>query len=295
VVFTYNRESSLKKCLSHIAKLDTLGDRVGVDIWIDRAKNGRVDNKTYELSRKFQKEWNRGRVCVHVQQRNAYIIGQWVDTWRPRENSREIALLLEDDIDISPLSYKWLKLMNSRFRSVPDVAGYTLQTENVNYVKRGQYRPVNTIPNTQNVYLYRLFGTWGYSPKPNEWRNFQDWFHEVRKNTTFRPYISGLTITEWFKMFERQGKQDSMWEMWVIYYHYINNLYTVYSNLQLYTGKNNTLLDTNRHEVGLHSKQAETQNRSFLLLTKWQNKFEMFPDFLPRYDFDGKSHNVSKA
>ncbi len=36
IVLTYNRPDSLSKCLSHIAKLDTLGDKVGVDIWIDR-------------------------------------------------------------------------------------------------------------------------------------------------------------------------------------------------------------------------------------------------------------------
>jgi hypothetical protein len=193
IVLTYNRPDSLTKCLSHLERLDTLGDQIGIDIWIDRAKDGKVDERTLEVSRNFKSKWTNGRTCVHVQERNAYIIGQWVDTWRPRENSRELALLLEDDIDISPLTYKWLKLMDSRFRSEPDVAGYTLQMEYVNFVK-GHIRPVTGIRKQDNIFLYRLFGTWGYSPKPNEWRNFQDWFHTVRQNKTFRPYLPGMYI-----------------------------------------------------------------------------------------------------
>ena len=292
IVFTYNRPDSLKKCLSSVSNLETLGDNVGVDIWIDRAKTGQVNQKTLDVAKGFQRTWSKGRVCVHVQKRNAYVIGQWVDTWRPRNNSREIALLLEDDTDISPMTYRWLKLMDYRFRFVPDVAGYALQAE-VSFVHKDNKRRVNTIPKSHNVYLYRLFGTWGYSPKPNEWRNFQDWFHVVRKNTSFHPYISDLIITDWFRMFERRRNADSMWEMWVIYYHYINNLYTVYPNLQNYSGQSNTLLDINREEPGLHFKKKVKKDRSKLLLSTWQKNFEKFPDFFPRYDFDGKAYNVT--
>ncbi|KAK2140665.1 hypothetical protein LSH36_1282g00001 [Paralvinella palmiformis] len=294
IVLTFNRPESLRKCLTHIAKLYTLGDKVSIDIWIDRSKDGKVDESTLNISREFQLNWTQGQVCVHIQQRNAYIIGQWIDTWRPRENSHEIALILEDDIDISPLTYKWLKLMNSKFRDVSDVAGYTLQMENVNYVKPN-LRAVSNIPKTDNVFLYRLFGTWGYSPKPNEWRDFQDWFHEIRKDNNFKPYMPGLRINGWFTRFERQGRADSMWEMWPIYYHNKSNLFTVYSNLKGYTGQDNTLLDMNRLEPGLHYKAHSriTKDKSYLLLSQWNPELEKFPEYLPRHDFDGSCVNSS--
>ncbi|KAK2159487.1 hypothetical protein LSH36_152g04054 [Paralvinella palmiformis] len=294
IVLTFNRPESLRKCLTHIAKLYTLGDRVSVDIWIDRSKDGEVDDSTVTVSREFQKNWTQGQVCVHIQQRNAYLIGQWIDTWRPRENSHEIALILEDDIDISPLTYKWLKLMNSKFRNVSDVGGYTLQMQNVNYVKPN-LRAVSNIPKTDNVFLYRLFGTWGYSPKPNEWRGFQDWFHEVRKDNTFKPYMPDLVINKWFTGFESQGTSDSMCSMWSTYYFNKSNLFTVYSNLKGYTGQDNTLLDINRMEPGLHYKgnSSMAKDKSFLLLSQWKTELEIFPEYIPRYDFDGSFVNSS--
>jgi len=290
IVLTYNRPTSLRTCLSHVANLDTLGDRVGVDIWIDRSKDGKVNNKTIQIAEMFKNTWKRGKVTVHIQERHAYIIGQWVDTWRPQENSSEVALILEDDIDISPLSYKWLKLMDSHFRTVSDVGGYTLQMENVNYVK-GRHHPVTNTRKTDNVFLYRLLGTWGYSPKPKEWRRFQDWFHEMRKNKTFKPYVPGTVLDNWYKKFEREARADCMWEMWAVYFYNEKNLYTVYSNLLKYTGRMETLLDTNRREAGLHFSARERVNRSGLLLTQWSSKFERFPSDLPRYNFDGTVSN----
>ncbi|KAK2140691.1 hypothetical protein LSH36_1267g00028 [Paralvinella palmiformis] len=207
IVLTFNRPDSLRKCLSHIAKLDTLGHEVGVDIWIDRSKEGKLDEDTYEISSEFQDTWTCGQVCLHIQDRNAYIIGQWVDAWRPRENTREIALILEDDIDISPLTYKWLKMVDSHFRTVPDIAGYTLQGESVNYIK-DKIRPVTNTPKTDNVFIYRLMGTWGFSPKPKEWRDFQDWFHETQEIfTQFIPTYRNIQIEVIFYLKQIEEKQ----------------------------------------------------------------------------------------
>jgi len=140
-------------------------------------------------------------------------MGQWVYTCRPRENTHEIALILENDIDISSLTYKWLKMVDSHFRTVPSFGGYTIQTENVNYIK-DRIRPVTNMPKTDNIFVYRLLGTWGFSPKPTEWRNFQDWFHEMHKNETFKPFMPGLAINRWFQKFDKEGRANSMWELW---------------------------------------------------------------------------------
>jgi hypothetical protein len=70
-------------------------------------------------------------------------------------------------------------------------------------------------------------------------------------------------------------------------------LYTVYSNLERYTGDKNTILDTNRNEKGLHhtGNERKGEDKSKLLLNKWQAVFEKFSDNILRYDFDGTSHN----
>ena len=284
IVITYKRSESLKKCLRRVAELNTLGDRVGVDIWVDRSKQGEIDPKTLEIALSFQKTWTKGRACVHLQQKNAFIIGQWIDTWRPREGTREMALILEDDIDLSPLAYKWLKHVNEHFHNWPDIAGYTLQMENVKFIKHMKHA---SGPKTEQIFLHFPPNTWGFAPHPKHWRNFQNWFHEMRKNRTFQPYIPGTVPNSWFKNFVKKGTADAMWEMWEMYYFINNNLYTVCSNLVKYTGRKDVLLDTNRQEKGLHHGAGEKHDNSVNLMTTWSDDYIKFPDKVTRYDLDG--------
>ena len=282
IVITYKRSESLRKCLKHVSELDTMGDRVGVDIWLDRSKEGEIDNKTLQVALDFQKTWKNGRACVHKQTKNAYIIGQWVDTWRPREGSHEMALILEDDIDISPFAYRWLKHVNQYFYNTTDVGGYTLQMENLKFVK-GKFRPASG-PKSDTIFLKHLTHTWGFSPVAKHWRNFQDWFHKQRKDTSFQPYLPYLAINSWYKTFVKKGKADSMWEMWSIYYFIHKDLFTVCSNLLKYTGRPNVLLDTNRREQGLHYGKGSAKNNSINLMRTWDPAYVKFPEKVVRYD-----------
>ena len=110
IVMTFDRAKSLEKCLGAVSHLDTLGDKVSVEIWVDRSKNGTIDKETMNTAEKFVDKWSKqdrkGRACIHRQDRNAYIGGQWIDTWRPKENTRELGLILEDDVSISPHAYR---------------------------------------------------------------------------------------------------------------------------------------------------------------------------------------------
>ena len=110
IVMTFVRAKSLVKCLTAISHLDTLGDKVSVEIWIDRSNNGTIDGETEKIAETFVKSWSengrKGRACVHRQARNAFIGGQWIDTWRPKENTKELGLILEDDVSISPHAYR---------------------------------------------------------------------------------------------------------------------------------------------------------------------------------------------
>jgi hypothetical protein len=288
ILLTYNRPESLRKCLARIAEVKTLGDHVGVDIWIDRSRDGKFDQATFDVADEFTRTWQHGVAYVHVQPKHAYIIGQWVNTWHPRENSRELALILEDDIDISPFLWQWLKATHSHFKSWPDVAGYTTQMENVNFVQTGSYRPAAG-PKTDTVFLYQLIGTWGYAPKPDHWRDFQDWFHKVWKDPDFRPYIPDTVLDSWYRKFEKQGRRFSMWEMYLIYYNHEHKLYTVYSNLLEFTGKKDVLLDSNRREIGLHATRDSYKDNSENLLCSWDSSYVQFPDHIVRYEFDTSS------
>ena len=289
IPIVFKRAESLRKCLQSLYDLDTMGDRVVVNVWIDRSKDGVVDAPTYEVAQQFARTWKKGLACVHNQTSNAFINGQWVDTWRPHLKGNELAIIIEDDITISPMAYRWLKSIHRQYNSWHNVSGYTLQMENVNFFAGGQ-RPMSG-PKTDTIFMYPVLGTWGFAPHPQSWRQFQNWYHQFYKNSTIKPYVPGIVPTAWYKMFESQGTQAAMWEMWHIYYTYLNPQWCVYSNLITYTDRQDTLLSTNRQEAGLHYGASESQNFTANLLRHWNDSYINLPQHPVMYSYDGNIVN----
>ena len=293
MVITYNRAHSTQNCLEAIAKVDTLGLKVAVEIWIDsKAKDKEdVDAETLKVAETFANTWKGGRACVHKQNRNALIIGQWIDTWRPRNNTKEIGVFVEDDVDVSYHALRWLKLVHEKYGGEKDLAGFSLQMEEESRFFAGKQGQL-VGPKDQNVFLYRVLGTWGFSPQPKPWREFQNWFHT--KDAKLKPYVNGIVPTSWYRSFEKQHREQHMWSMWHIYYTDMKKQYTMYCNLHRKMGKKDIKLASNRREKGLHYQRggkttpAPTKIRWNTMMTQWKEEYAQFPQKLTRYAYDGK-------
>lgn len=61
IVMTYRRQQSLKKCLDSLLTLLTDGDRISVEVWVDRSLDGVVDYDTVQIAESFKKDWNQVR------------------------------------------------------------------------------------------------------------------------------------------------------------------------------------------------------------------------------------------
>ncbi len=282
IVMTYARTNSLLKLLSSLNNLELDGHNASLEIWIDRSKDGKVDEATVSAATQFR--WSRGPSRVHVRDTHAGIYGQWIDTWRPVPGSKELALILEDDLSVSPYAYRWVRAAHNKYGGRKDIAGYTLQSEGVNVATSGS--PVKG-PKDQPVFLYQLLGSWGYAPHPDRWREFQDWYHNVSKDSSFKPYVPGLKMTAWYKTFEKKGKADSMWTMWHIYFSANRSLYTVYSNLKGLSDSSQWCLSVNRKEPGLHFAAKGSENMK-CLLRKWKGVFVQYPETPIMFPFNGK-------
>src|SRR6218665_2596078 len=231
IVITYNRAQSLMKLLKTIDEVELDGDKAALEIWIDRNKNGQVHNETVEAARSFK--WRHGPTRVHIQNAHAGIYGQWIDTWRPRDpDSKELSLILEDDISISKYSYRWIKAVHRFYNSRNDFAGTTL-TSDEQKSHDGSFNTLK-VPQNETVFMYKCIGTWGFTPNPSVWKDFQDWYHVHITKPDFHPYVPGSVTTQWYKSFEGGGTADSMWEQWFIYYAYSQKLFTIYNNLKVY-------------------------------------------------------------
>ena len=209
------------------------------------------------------------------------IYGQWIDTWK--QNGSELALILEDDINVSPYVWRWVKAVHEVFGNRDDVFGYCIHTVEMFPVHRA---PVKVDPK-YNVFLHRLLSPWGFVPHPKVWSGFQKWFHRVRQDKTFKPYIGveGHIFDTWYKQFEKEGREDSMWTIWFIRYTNDHNLYCVCHNLVRFTNNSYSQLALNRLEIGLHYPKKLRINED-KILTKWNDSYIKFPAKIPRCEFN---------
>ena len=275
------------KMLNSLEQLDMDGNTAALEIWIDRSKTNLYDKATLKAAYDF--EWGLGSKRVHVQQKHVGIYGQWIDTWHPFEGSKEIALILEDDVSVSPHAWKWIKAVNNKYGNRSDVLGITLQMQRVQFAIGGQ-KTVRA-PSEDTVFMYRRMGSWGFSPHPRVWADFQDWFHEKYKDKSFHPYIGGgVVFDQWYKIFEKEGRSDSMWTIWFIYYteKVRTNLYCVYSNLNDHLKGDNHSISVNRQEPGLHYKGKKGVSNEHLLLKTWNHSYINFPKKIAKFEFSGK-------
>ena len=284
ILLTLNRPGSLLKLLDFLRNVTMDGDSAALEIWIDRDVNGTYDRETVNVARNYS--WPCGRTSVHILKKHVGIYGQWIDTWRPKSaNTKELALILEDDLTVSPYVYRWTKAVHSFYKQRSDFAGSTLTTKSTTLSEKGKPRPL-VGPSNQTAFMFKCVGTAGFSPKASVWIDFQNWYHAHIRQPHFRPYVPGIIPTRWYKKFEKDGTADSMWSMWFIYFANAEQLFTVYNNLFEIEKQSKPYLCVHRAEVGLHvSRKRKEQNVT--LLNVWQDTYIRFKSNITKLDWDG--------
>ena len=304
IVIASNRASALTILLHSLEKLHLDGAVAALDIWIDRSKANLVDNKTMLVAMNFS--WSLGVTRVHIWPRHVGIYGQWIDTWCPANDSHEMALILEEDIVISPYAWRWLRAARASVNTSRDIAGYTLQSEGVQTCTAPR-KPLK--PNSKHIaFAYRLLGTWGFAPHPQRWTEFASWYKKTVNdsasrfnNSTFKPYVNKIVMTDWYKQHERTKRQDSMWSMWFIYFTNMRNLYTIYNNLNNYIHNGTNYLSVhNTAYGGIHfkaQKSVDIKKTEFAinakLLNRWRDDFVSFPKSIDKFDYNGKGSTLN--
>lgn len=285
IVLVQERDHSLQKCLESLQTLELDGASAALEIWVDRYKiSGHFHMNTVEAALKFQ--WKKGRSRVHIHKRHVGVSGQWIYTWRPSPNTTELAIYLEDDVDVSPYAYRWLLAAHKRYGNLTNTGGYSLYEGNISGLKK---HPQNDV-----MFMFHRFESYAFAPHPRYWRGFQDWYHTKVSDPSFRPYSKRDTLsTARYKKFEILCKQKNLWNMWFTCYTDDKNLFTVYPNIGMFmrsTTNNNkplSYLAYHRKENGLHFSRVSLSSNG-KLIQNWQKTFVKFPDIIPRYDFNGR-------
>ena len=256
IVLTKNRPASLQRLLRSVATSDYGNDVVSVEIRVDGA-----DSETRRVAETFQ--WPHKTVA---ETRAAGLRGAWLGAWT---DGSAHAIILEDDVELSPAWYGWLTRAWKVYGDRDDLAGISLQRQTL--VPQKPSKTVEIV-NGHQPFLYKLVGSIGFSPHPERWREFLEWV-ATKELDTFDAHVEGLITSDWYKTMDKK----TMWTQLFLRFCEERALYTLYVNLP-----ERTTLAAHWREKGEHFRGGE--GKDFELATTVKAEF---PSELVKYGWDG--------
>ncbi|XP_062030506.1 uncharacterized protein LOC133746337 isoform X1 [Rosa rugosa] len=230
-LLAYNRLDSLSRCLRSLAAADYLSDRVHLHVHIDHfpLPDDDADRKLLESRRILDFvdgfEWRFGEKVVHYRTANVGLQAQWLEAWWP-SSDHEFAFVVEDDLEVSPLYYKFLKnlILNYYYNasnSRPYIYGASLQRPRFVPGKHGNKLKLD---DRTRLFLYQLVGTWGQLLFPKPWKEFRLWY-DKNKAKGIKPYLDGMVTTGWYKKIG-----EKIWTPWFIKFIHTRGYFNIYTN-----------------------------------------------------------------
>ena len=242
IVLAKDRAKSLQRLLDSIgnAKYDT--DNIQLIIRVDYVDNA-AHRETVQVAHGFN--FTASTSMPHVVHRrkrkgSGGLRQAWLDAWKVPKGH---AIILEDDIELSPHWYTWLKAAWASYDSVKNLAGISLQRQTLIPMKPSKSQDL--VQHT-DPFLYKLVGSIGFSPHPQRWMEFLAWVQTIDLDS-FPAVVPGLVTTDWYKKHDKK----SMWTQLFIYFCEERDLYTLYSY-----HKNKETLAAHLRERGEHFKTS---------------------------------------
>ena len=263
-VLTMNRATSLQRLLVSLENSEYGGENVDLYIHIDKSN----DNQgCIRVAESF--DFSHGDVTIEVAEQNSGLRDSWFNAWYPKEEER--AVIFEDDMEVSPLWFKWLNKAWDAYSDRKDLAGISLQIQTL---KAKNPHHNNWNPGSKGAFLYRIPGSWGFSPHPIQWKSFLDWIRAQDLNT-LDVSTPGLITSDWWQKLDHRG----MWTQYYIYFCVQHDLFTLYANLP-----ERKTLTAHWREKGVHTPTSS--GIDFPLASKVTFEFPSKPQ---KYDWDGEA------
>jgi hypothetical protein len=244
-VLTMNRLASLRRLVASLERADYSGWRAPLVLHVDCC------GAPAELIQFVQGlEWPHGPKQVHIRTAAGGLINAVADMWHPASPD-DYALLLEDDVELSPLYFVWLvrALEAHVARPDPRVFGISLYTPKlVEVTNPNRMLDIHSALEGAGVhpdapYYQQLPCSWGALYFPNHWREFTEYL-QLRLATNWTMDIPGSLTNTW----------TSSWKKYFIEMAYVKGLYMLYPN---FPGQ--ASFSTNHMELGEHSQLSAAE------------------------------------
>jgi len=283
-VITNGRPNSLRRLLQSLLRSRYFGDNLPIRINIEQG----ADYETLELVDGWN--WEHGSVSITRRVIHAGLLPAVVESWYPHSN-HSYGLILEDDVEVSPLFYGWLKMTLLRYRycicrlKTPayhsphpihwnrygeyqnrsaQMFGISLyQPKVIETRQEGRvfFNPrtvfaANDITEYTTPYLSQIPCSWGAIYFPEHWREFHSYLSLRLSEVLFA--IDTVVVPN-----ARSNRWPKSWKKYFIELAYLRGYVMLYPNYDKFVS-----LSTNHLEIGSHVK--ETPRGSYM------QKREMF-------------------
>ncbi|KAI8341988.1 hypothetical protein BC941DRAFT_346263, partial [Chlamydoabsidia padenii] len=256
VVITDRRPHSLSRLLNSIRHTNYLGDKVDLTIHMEQS----ADRVTRMFVNSFH--WEQGTKTTHHRIRKGGLMPAIIESWYPKDNNN-YGVILEDDIEVSPLFYAWTKynILHYRYnrnnaKAYPWMYGISLYSpRNLELMPEGR---ISFDPNdvllpanftTRTPYASQVPCSWGAAYFPEHWREFHQYLtNRILDLESSHPrlhiYVPNSRSERWKKS----------WKKYFIEMVYLRAYVMIYPNFQDFES-----FSTNHLEFGTHIKHDRAQ------------------------------------
>lgn len=240
-IITQNRANSLTRLLKSLINAYYVGDEIAISFNVD----SKVDEETIKLINSF--EWPHGPKTLRRRIIQGGLIRAVSESWYPTTDD-DYGLLLEDDIEVSPYYYLWIKYALLAYHydpqvSLPELSSISLYSPRLIEVvkERPKWNATDFFkrvhPNTP--YLHQLPCSWGAVFFPKQWREFYVYMNmrfteDAKQNPVQIPK-------------SRTNGWQASWKKFLIDMMYLRGYVSLYPNFP-----NQTSFSTNHMEPGAH-------------------------------------------
>ncbi|KAI0366991.1 hypothetical protein BV20DRAFT_1001271 [Pilatotrama ljubarskyi] len=250
-VITNDRPHSLHRLLSSLQEARYFGDALDLRINIEQT----ADPETLQMVSEYP--WRHGSVFLHHRVTHGGLMTAVVESWYPKGNNH-YGLILEDDVELSPLFYAYLKMSLLRYRyGKPEDRSSHLFGISLYQQKNLELRPDGRhlfdaskvfrtagLPHPHTPYLSQIPCSWGALYFPEQWREFHAYL-VTRLSEDVWPI--GQTVVPDV----RSNRWTRSWKKYFIELVYLRGYVMLYPNYADYVS-----LSTNHLEVGSHVKDV---------------------------------------
>lgn len=241
-VIANNRKKSLMRLLSSLEQAQYEGDVVPLHLFLEANQSPEIIQyaSTYH--------WMHGPLQVHVRHTRGGLINAVVESWYPTSPT-ECVVFLEDDIEVSPLFFAWLKRVLRAFAKDGEEdskwAGISLYTPRIMeyhpHKKKHEYAKLEGKADLAGMLPFRHQQpcSWGALYFPHVWQEFRLYLLHRLRNGHSRGHfnIPGSRSNGW----------RSSWKKYMMELFWMQGYYLVYPNLP-----EQRSFSTNHMEAGEH-------------------------------------------